>query len=195
MKISLNLDAIGPFSDSQLYEFCTANKELRIERDAHGQLFIMSPTGTETSFYNYDIGLELGIWNKKYKLGRISESNGGYVLPDGSMRAPDIAWVSHERLAGLSGKDRKGFMNVCPDFVIELMSEHDLLSEADNKMKDWIKNGVQLAWLIIPQKRMAYIYQLHGEKSEVAFETVLSGDDLLPKFRLDLTEIFGNRMA
>ena len=130
MRIPLNLDAIGPYTDLQLYNFCIANKELRIERDAQGQLYIMSPTGTESSFYNYDIGFELGIWNRKHKLGRISESNGGYILSDGSMHAPDIAWISKERLESLSHEDSKGFMKICPDFVIELMSETDRLSDS-----------------------------------------------------------------
>lgn len=190
MRISLNLDPIGPFTDQQLYEFCIANKELRIERDASGQLFIMSPTGTETSFYNYDIGLELGIWNRKYRLGRISESNGGYILPDESMRAPDIAWINNQRLASLSPSDRQGFMRVCPDFVIELISETDTLSLAEQKMENWIKNGVRLAWLIHPQKRMTYVFKEEGAIEQVPFSSILSGEEVLPHFELNLSTIF-----
>lgn len=191
MRISLNLDPIGPFTDQQLYEFCMANKELCIERDASGQLYIIPYPGTETSFYNYDIGLELGIWNRKHKLGRISESNGGYILPDESMRAPDIAWISKQRLASLSLKDRQGFMRVCPDFVIELISETDTLSLAELKMENWIKNGVRLAWLIHPKKRITLVFTEDGAKKSVPFDSNLSGQEVLPRFELNLTSIFG----
>lgn len=193
MRIALNLDVIGPFSDIQLYEFCMANKDLRIERDAQGQLFIMSPTGTETSFYNYDIGFELGIWNRKYKLGKISESTGGYLLPDGSMRAPDIAWVSNSQLKSLSNEDSKGFMKLCPDFVIDLMSEHDNFVESNKKMKAWMLNGVRLAWLISPQESMTYIYHINQESSIQDFNIPLSGLDVLPDFQLDLSKIFAGK--
>ncbi|MEM9933773.1 MAG: Uma2 family endonuclease [Bacteroidota bacterium] len=195
MRIPLNLTVVEPFTNDQLYEFCIANKELRIERDAHGQLFIMSPTGTETSFYNYDIGFELGIWNRKHKLGRISESNGGYLLPDGSMRAPDIAWISHERLKEVDPKDAKGFMKICPDFVIELMSPNDSLQEADKKMDNWLSNGVRLGWLIDPQNRLTYVCLPSETRHEISFTQVLSGGEVLPEFELDLQEIFGEKVS
>ncbi|MEL6589802.1 MAG: Uma2 family endonuclease [Bacteroidota bacterium] len=190
MRIPLNLSVLDPFTDQQLYEFCTANKELRIERDAHGQLFIMSPTGTETSFYNYDIGFELGIWNRQHQLGRISESNGGYLLPDGSMRAPDIAWISHERLNQIEPQSTKGFMKTCPDFVIELMSPNDSLPEAEKKMNNWLANGVKLGWLIDPEKRLTSVYQATIGVQEISFEEILTGGEVLPGFELDLKKIF-----
>lgn len=189
MRIPLNLDTIGPFTDLQLYNFCLANKELRIERDAQGQLYIMSPTGTESSFYNYDIGFELGIWNRKHNLGRISESNGGYILPDGSMRAPDIAWISNERLGSLSEEESKGFMKICPDFVIELMSETDSFAEAKRKMQAWLENGVRLAWLISPRTRLTYVFSDFAGEMEVPFNEILQAFEVLPAFSLTLADI------
>ena len=150
---------------------------------------------TETSFYNYDIGFELGLWNRKHKLGRMSESNGGYVLPDGSMRAPDIAWISHERLKEVDPKYARGFMKICPDFVIELMSPNDSLQEADKKMNNWLSNGVRLGWLIDPQNRLTYIYLPSEARQEISFTQVLSGGEVLPEFELDLQEIFGEKVS
>lgn len=161
-----------------------------MERDANGQLFIMSPTGTETSFFTYEIGFELGIWNRKHKLGKISASNGGYLLPDGSMRAPDIAWISHQRLATLGEDDIKGFMKICPDFVIELMSTHDTLLELHKKMENWMTNGVQLAWLIHPQQKLSYVYQATQVRQEIPFSQALVGGEVLPRFELTLAQIF-----
>jgi len=189
MRIPLNLGAIGPYTDLQLYNFCIANKELRIERDAQGQLYIMSPTGTESSFHNYDIGFELGIWNRKHKLGRISESNGGYILADGSMRAPDIAWISNERLESLSTEDSKGFMKICPDFVIELMSETDRLADSKQKMKHWLENGVRLAWLVSPRSRITYVFSEGLGEKEIPFDDLLQGHEVLPGFSLRMADI------
>ena len=82
-------------------------------------------------------------------------------------------------------------MRVCPDFVIELMSDNDTFSEADKKMENWIGNGVRLGWLIIPQERMSWIYQSTAKPESCPFEIPLSGRNVLSGFELDLRVIFG----
>lgn len=70
MKLSLHLPIVEPISDEYLYKLSLANKQLRIERNKYGELLIRFPLETETSFYFYDIGFELGIWNREHKLGK-----------------------------------------------------------------------------------------------------------------------------
>jgi Uma2 family endonuclease len=122
-------------------------------------------------------------------LGRVSDSNGGYTLPDSSMRAPDVAWISNERLATISASELKKFAHVCPDFVIELMSESDELEDLQAKMKKWIENGVRLAWLIDPKKRETRVFFETKETKMVKFKEILSGYDVLPGWELILEEI------
>jgi Uma2 family endonuclease len=177
------------FSDDELFAFCQANPELRIERDEHGHLLLMPPTGLETSFRNNNLALELGLWNRRSGLGRVSDSNGGYTLPDGSMRAPDAAWIAHERLAQVPPQDLKKFAPVCPDFVIELLSESDRLPEVQQKMQTWLANGVRLGWLLDPGTETAHVYRPGRAVQTQPFSVALSGQDVLPGFTLIPAEV------
>ena len=192
MRLAINIPQIDTFSDDELYMFCRANPELRIERNEKGQIVIMPPTGIETSFRNSDLNFRIYAWNIQSRLGRVSDSNGGYTLPDSSMRAPDVAWISKERLATVPSSDLKKFAHVCPDFVIELMSESDELTDLKEKMNKWLLNGVRLGWLIDPKRRQTHIYRFAlGEDAEViSFSETLSGEEVLPGLEVRLTDIF-----
>ena len=179
----------GRFSDDELFAFCQMNPKLRIERDENGQIYINMPAGIEGSFRNFDIGMEVGMWNRQAKLGRVSDSNGGYTLPDSSMRAPDVAWVSHERLSAVSKEDLKKFAHLCPDFVIELTSESDDLVHLKRKMDKYVANGVRLGWLIDPFRQQTLIYRPDREPETKAFDDELSGEVVLPGFVLRLSQL------
>jgi len=179
----------GRFSDDELFAFCQMNPKLRVERDADGQIYINMPTGIESSFRNFDIGMEVGLWNRQTKLGRVSDSNGGYTLPDSSMRAPDVAWVSHERLAAVSASELKKFAHLCPDFVIELASESDELTHLKKKMGKYIDNGVRLGWLVDPSGQETIVYRPDCEPETKPFYDELSGEGVLPGFTLRLVDL------
>jgi Uma2 family endonuclease len=191
MTIVVETRSLPRFTDDELYAFCLANKGLRIERNANGQLEIMPPTGFETSAHNNDLGRRLGNWNSEHRLGIVTDSNGGYLLPDGSMRVPDVAWLSHQRLATVPPADRKRFAPVCPDFVIELLSETDELKAAKAKMEAWRANGCRLGWLLVPAAREAHVYRDNGEVLIVPFAQPLDGGAVLPGFALAPEEVFG----
>lgn len=189
MIVELTVPQIG-FNDEELYKLCMANPDLPIERDELGRIIIMPPTGFESSYYNSDLLTDVNIWNRKNKLGRVTDSNGGYTLPDTSMRAPDVAWISNERISQTTPEDQKRFIHACPDFVIELLSESDYLIELQEKMNKYIKNGVRLGWLIDKKNKQVHIYRPSQEPVIQSFSTKLSGEDVLVGFELDLTQIF-----
>lgn len=180
---------INVFSDDELYAFCLANPELRIERDETGHIIIMPPTGLESSFTNGELFGEVRNWNRQTKAGRTSESNGGYTLPDTSMRAPDVGWISKERLMSVLPEELKKFAHVCPDFVIEVRSESDNLTELKAKMGKWIKNGVRLGWLVDPQNQATTIYRPDREPETKPFAETLSGEDVLTGFTLNVAQV------
>jgi Uma2 family endonuclease len=186
VKIPSKIDV---FSDDELYEFCKANPDLRIERDENGQIFIKMPTGIKTSINNSELNAEIVIWNRKNRLGKVTDAEGGYTLPDTSMRVPDVGWISNERLASVNETDLKKFAHVCPDFVIELCSESDELKDLKVKMDKWLANGVRLAWLIEPKTSMTYVYQPSKPVVEKKFDEVLSGENVLIGFELRVSTI------
>ena len=126
-------------------------------------------------------------WNELQNLGVVTGSDGGFILPDTSMRAPDVAWVQQERWESLSSEQQDKFAPLCPDFVIELKSPSDRLAALQAKMQDWIANGCQLAWLVDPGAEHVYIYRADGTTDVVAgFDGIVSGEEVLPGFVLKL---------
>lgn len=180
---------LNVFSDDELYAFCLANPELRIERDETGHIIIMPPTGLESSFTNNDLQTEVSIWNRKTKAGRVSDSKGGYTLPDRSMRAPDVGWISKERLMTVMPEELKKFAHVCPDFVIEVRSESDNVEEWQLKMEKWISNGVRLGWMVDPKTQTTTIYRPQTTPETKAFSDMLSGEDVLVGFSLNIQDV------
>jgi Uma2 family endonuclease len=186
-KFHLKLPEPMRWSDTELFEFCVANPQLRVEREANGNLILMAPTGGDTGINNSDLNADLVFWNRKTRLGYVFDSSTGFRLPSGAMRSPDVAWMVRDRYEALDPAERKKFPPLTPDFVIELRSETDSLAESKAKLEEWIENGARLGWLLDPQEHVAYVYRADGSVDTVAGDEsfTLLGEDVLPGFELD----------
>jgi Uma2 family endonuclease len=179
-----------PMTDDELFAFCAANKELRIERDENGQLIIMSPAGGITGNLNFKLTGIFSQWVEAHpQLGYGFDSATGFRLPDKSMRSPDVSWVKKEKWDALSLAEKEKFAPVCPDFVVEIRSKSDSLQQLKLKMEKWISNGCVMAWLIDPLEEKAYIYSGKSVHEISGFTAKISGTDLLPGFELDLSRL------
>jgi Uma2 family endonuclease len=114
-------------------KICQQNRELRFEMSKEGEISAMPLVHADTSEKNTDIIYQLKNWAKKDKRGKVYESSGGFVLPNGAVRSPGACWIGKKRLEKLSEKERSGFINICPDFVIEMRSSSDTLTQLKNK--------------------------------------------------------------
>ena len=180
---------IERMTDAEFFYFCQDNKDFKFERTSEGQIILMSPTTFVTGDRNSEIISQLRIWNKKYKLGRTVDSDTGFYLANGAMRNPDAAWVSNERLKEISEEELNKFPHLCPDFIVELRSKDDTLKELKAKMKEWMENGCRLGWLIDADEEIVYVYFENKETIHKGFDTLLSGEPVLPKFELILSEL------
>jgi Uma2 family endonuclease len=185
MPLPLRFRPETPMSDEELMRFCAANDFLRVERDANGEILVMTPAGIKTSKMNMRIGRLLDEWAEQDGRGIAVDSNGGFTLPDNSVRAADAAWLLKSRWNALSEADQARFSPLCPDFVIELRSPSDNLPELKAKMELWIANGAQLAWLIDPIEQEVTIYrpgeapEVHHHPSSVQGNGVMAGFELV----------------
>lgn len=177
-------------SADDFFDFCQRNRDLRIERKANGEIIIMSPAGGETGGRNATLSFYLTRWARADGSGVAFDSSTGFDLPNGATLSPDAAWVLRERLAHLTPRQKRKFLPLCPDFVIELQSPSDRLDDLKEKMQEYIDNGAQLGWLLAPDTRTAYIYRPDQEPERLSNATQLSGDPELPGFVLDLREIW-----
>ncbi|WP_414530909.1 Uma2 family endonuclease [Nodularia chucula] len=177
-------------SHEQFVDLALANRDLQLERDATGELIIMPPTGSDTGKRNLDIAGQLWFWNRQTKLGEAFDSSTGFRLPNGANRSPDAAWVSKQRWDALTLEQQESFAPICPDFVLELRSKTDSLEKLQAKMREYIENAAVLGWLIDRKNQRVEIYR-SGRNVEVLDHPVsLSGEDVLPGFVLDLTEVW-----
>ncbi|MBN3962822.1 Uma2 family endonuclease [Nostoc sp. NMS8] len=191
----LNLSPAIELTDEQFFQLCQNNRDLRLERTAEGELIIMPPTAWESGNRNSRLTQRLGNWTDADGTGLAFDSSTGFKLPNGANRSPDASWVSRKRLEALN-PDPDRFLPLAPDFAVELRSASDSLKTVQQKMQEYIDNGVRLGWLIDPQNQQVEIFR-PGQEVEVlrrrspseTSPTSLSGEDVLPGFVLDLTQI------
>ena len=178
----------GPLSNSDFEALCASNPDLRIEQDPNGNISIMAPVSYDSGNQESEVMIDLGIWNRRTRLGKTFSPSTAFLLPDGSKRMPDAAWISLEKHQSLAPEQRKKFAAVTPDFIVEVRSPSDDLELLREKMTGaWIANGVRLAWLLDPVEQKAWIYRANGSIDVVEGLTQsLSGEDVLPGFEFDL---------
>ncbi|RZK92127.1 MAG: Uma2 family endonuclease [Hymenobacter sp.] len=172
---------VTEFSDDEFFEFCQANSDLRLERNASGEIVIMTPAGFVSSAHSGEVVAQLRNWNKQYKLGRVADSSAGYTIPDKSTLSPDASWFSLAAWAKVPAARRRKFLPICPEFVVEVMSPSDTLAGSQANMEQWLQNGVQLGFLITDEPtEAAYIYRPGQPVATVlGFDNELSGEPVL----------------
>lgn len=188
--IVLSLKPTLELTDDQFYELCQNNHDLQLERTAKGELIIMPPVGGESGKQEADLIADLIIWNRQTKLGVVFSSSTCFKLPNGANRSPDAAWIKLERWQALTPKQQQKFPPISPDFVIELRSTTDPLQPLQQKMQEYIDNGVKLGWLINPQDRAVEIYRLGQAVEVLNSPKILLGENVLTGFVLDVANIF-----
>jgi len=169
------------------------NRDLCLERAATGELIVNPPTGWETGKRNWSISGELYLWWRGAgEPGEAFDSSTGFTLPNGAIFSPDASWVSADRWDALREVDRQTFAAVCPDFVVELRSQSDMLKPLQAKMREYLKNGARLGWLLDPQNRAVQIYRAGQNVETLDNPATLSGEDVLPGFILELKRVWSS---
>jgi len=174
--------------DDQFFQFCQANRDLRIERTAQGDLIIMPPAGGSTSRGNAELTYLFQDWARRDGTGQVFDSSGGFKLPNGAMRSPDVSWVHGERLDVISDEEWEKFLPLCPDFVLELRSPSDSLRAVQKKMEEYIRNGSRLGWLLDPAPKQVHLYRPRARPPVLENPESDSGEPVLKRFVLDVRQ-------
>lgn len=188
--LTLNLNSVIKLTREQFYQLCAENSDLKLERNAQGELIIVPPTGGETGKSNSTINAQIWFWNDQNQLGEVFDSSTGFTLPNGADRSPDVSWVEKSRWEALTQEQREKFLPLCPDFVIEIMSPSDTLKKVQDKMDEYMKNGCRLGWLINRTKQEVEIYRPGQEVEVLKLPQTLSGENVLSGFVLNLQRIW-----
>lgn len=177
-------------TEKQFDELCQNHPDLKFELSAKGELIVMPPTSMESGWRNTDLITEVNLWARKDKTGIVFDSSTMFTFPNGAKRSPDVSWILKKRVEKLSLTERRKFARIVPDFVIELRSPSDALKDLQNKMAEYIENGVRLGWLIDPAEKQVHIYRANGEVESLENPKKVSGEDVLIGFELSVREIW-----
>lgn len=188
--VNLKLDPLIRLTDEQFYQLCQTNRDLRLERTATKEIIVMAPSGGETGDREGEIFFQVKAWNNQNLFGKVFSPSTGFRLLNGAIRSPDACWLPLERWEVLTSEQRQKFPPLCPDFVVELRSASDELQPLQEKMQEYLNNGLPLGWLIDPQNRQVEIYRPGIAVEVLQTPLTLSGEDVLPGFVLNLSGIY-----
>ena len=178
----------------QFAQLANTEQLARLELTKDGELIVMSPTGGTAGRKNSRLTQQLANWTYQDSTGEAFDSSTVFVLPNGARRSPDVSWIKLDRWNQLTQPQQDGFPPIVPDFVIELVSPSDLKNQRykdlQDKMQEYIDNGVKLGWLIEPKAKTLAIYRPAQAVEILNNPQTLSGESVLPGFTLDLTVIF-----
>jgi Uma2 family endonuclease len=191
LPVKLTFDPEMQMNDDEYFDFCMANPNVRFERTAEGEIVIVPPAGWESDHQNVKVLTRLDRWAEQDGRGKAFGPSAEYILPTRAALSPDASWVSNTRIATVSKERRRKFPPVCPEFVVEVMSPSDRLKSAKEKMQEWLRAGVELAWLIDPDHQTVYVYRVSQPAPEVCTGIFrISGEGPVAGFELDLSDIW-----
>lgn len=153
-----------------------------------GELLTMSPTGEEHGAIAAKLTAELYAHVKANQLGIIYGAETGFKLesnPD-TVLAPDVSFINRERVGQISKKYREG----APDLAVEVISPSEGRNKIEKKVGQWLQLGARVVWIVNPQTVSATVYRPDGGIKVLFSSDQLTGDDVVPGFKLLVSEIF-----
>ena len=185
--ITLRLPEQWALTDECMILLGESNEALGFERTKEKTLNISLPSGIEASGHEFELSGELAIWWRTHRRGLARGATAGHSLPDGSLLVPDASWTSDERLEGLELQPSKP-IPAAPDFVVEVRSRSQDLKDQQDKLEQWMANGVRLGWLLDPIDGQAWIYRAGQEEPQMLERPdSLSGEDVAEGLTMDLS--------
>lgn len=164
---------------------CEAHLDYQLEL-VDGKIIIMGPSDIVSSEIGAELVRLLGNWVKPRKLGRVFESSGGFILPNSDLRAPDVSFVTADSLK----QNKRYFVELVPDLVVEIKSQSDRLKPLREKIQSFIELGAKVGILIDPDKRTVTIYTPTAEPVVLRDGDTISIPELLPGWEVAVTELW-----
>ena len=145
--------------------------------------------GREESIIALTLARLLGNYVHERQLGVMSGADGPMRFRVGLVRLPDVAFISWERIPGISSV--QPIPSIIPDLTVEVFSRGNTRREMERKRKEYFDAGVRLAWFVDPKQRTVAVYTSASEPDRVLTATeTLNGGTVVPGFELKLSELF-----
>jgi len=188
--MQLNLTNLIDLNDREFLEICRTNPNYKFERTVEGSLLIFNQPDHQTQQWSWAIASQIWTWNQQTQYGVIFDEVTAFKLPNGSIRSPNLAWISAERFSQFPRTNREKLIRLCPDFVLELLDSDANWARLQLKMQEYQNQGVKLGWLIDPMLKNIEIYAQGNSIQRKQMPDFLSGDNILSGFVLNMKQVF-----
>ncbi len=186
-EASLDYMATGSIiTAEELARLSLPNKQVELIR---GALVVREPPGTHHGAVSNRLAYLLTSHVEGEKLGRVFGQDTGFKIardPD-TVRAPDVAFVAQARLGAIP---ERGYAELAPDLVAEVLSPDDRPGEVLTKIADWLEAGVRAAWVLDPRARQVRVYRQDGSVALLTAADSLDGESVVPGFSCRVDELF-----
>ena len=177
----------GPLTAAQLETMSFPDKQVELVR---GQLIVREPPGGWHGAIQATLSYHVSAHVRRHDLGMVFGQDTGFRIrrdPD-TVRAPDLAFVAREKAALVP---RRGYPDLAPDLVAEILSPDDRAGEVLAKIGDWLEAGTRLVWVLDPERVESRVHRADGSIAIVALDGSLDGEDVLPGFACPLRDVLG----
>lgn len=153
------------------------------------QLVVREPPATRHGAIAAALGYHLSAFVHRQALGIVFAQDTGFKIardPD-TVRAPDVAFVERARANQIPAR---GYAEIAPDLLAEILSPDDRAAEVLTKVADWLGAGTKIVWLVDPERLEVRVYRHDGTLSVLQANDSLDGETVLPGFACPLAHIF-----
>ena len=149
----------------------------------------MSPTGGEHGSIESDLGSVLRHFVREHNLGWVMTGEVGIYTrrqPD-RVREADVVFLSKERWPDPLPK---GFLEVAPDLVVEIMSPNDRWQDVRQKLAEYFAIGVRWVWIVEPENQTVLVFRSATDMQQYGMNDMLVGEGVLDGFTLTVASLF-----
>lgn len=157
-----------------------------------GELYVSKQPGAEHQFICGQLFRYLQEWNDRSEAG-VALIAPGLVFAEDDDVAPDVVWVSRERLQGML--DKAGHLTKVPELVVEVLSPGKANERRDRRAKLGLysRRGVLEYWIVDWMHRLVEVYR--RERGALKLTATLYADDALesptlPGFSCQVAKLF-----
>jgi Uma2 family endonuclease len=150
---------------------------------------VMSPAGSPHGRRIMRFSFVLMSHVYKHKLGEVFDGQTGFRMKSRDVLSPDLSFVEKKRFGGLV-EVPEGFYDGAPDLAIEFFSPGDSIKRLKRKLTQYFENGTRLAWVMYSTRRIVAIHREPANPRELSESEELSGEEILPGFRISVADIF-----
>ncbi|HZO24572.1 MAG TPA: Uma2 family endonuclease [Chloroflexota bacterium] len=141
-----------------------------------GDLYVSSQPDWHHQYTCHEIGAELRNWDRQAGLG-VTIPAPGLVFAEDDDVAPDLIWVSRERLAAV--QDKAGHLSAAPELVVEVLSpgSSNVRRDREIKLALYSRRGVEEYWIVDWRRQTVEIYR--REQATLRLVATLGNEDML----------------